>query len=668
MKKFVYLIIAVFLFSASLPGQHKEDIAILINDKPVYKRELLAELSKNHAGNTVSIDSFLTSYIYYRLNLEEAYAQRLDTTLEFQKGLEPFKLGLMNLHLRDTIAENILINNILARFDYELEVNHALLPFDSLLVFPKDTMTYYKQAMEMRKLVQKSGFENLEENQLISSLEVIVNYEIQSGYLGWIRPLFFSQNIEEILYSLELGEITMPIRTETGYHIFQVTGKRPLMGNPIVEQILFGFPQIPATKQIQDSVYQVAISTYDEISIKDNFQLICDEFSTAFETGDRGCLLGEVGPGAQVPLSLIEAAYKLKEKGEVSEPILTAYGCHILRLKDRKTTPSKEKIKASLIQSLEEKNVLPKLIDIKRERMIDRTKTKINKNALKQIFDLANQYSPKDPLFDQNIKNGEATLITIDDGAKSYTVNDFLKHKAFMLKIDEQSNDDPLSMVKIQPMFTYNITADILQSQLNSFLYTVLSRYEKETLEGKNPDYAKSLADISKGIMFSVLQEREIWRKSKLDTKGLENLFLQNKDKYRLPEKVFKGLVVLSKKEEILPEIEKLYQSNKDISRSELRKMYNNSGLTITIERGVWEKGRNPYVDNRMYGVDNNPISKIFPYFSVLGQFISEPQDYTDVRSEVEADYQKILEKRWRDYLNNKYKIEINDAVIRSLK
>lgn len=649
-------------------GQHIEEVAILINNKPVYKSELLRELRKDQASSTISLDSFLTSYIYYRLNLEEAYAQRLDTTLEFQKGLEPFKLGLMNQHLQDTIAENMLIDNILARFDYELEVNHALLPFDSLLVFPKDTMTYYKQAMEMRKLVQNSGFENLEANQLISSLEVIVNYEIQSGYLGWIRPLFFSQRLEEILYSLELGEITMPIRTETGYHIFQVTGKRPLKGSPIVEQLLFGFPQIPATKQMQDSVYKVVISTYDEISIKDNFQLICDEFSTAFETGDRGCLLGEIGPGAQVPLPLISAAYKLKEKGEISEPILSAYGYHILRLKDRKVTPSKEKIRASLKQSLEEKNVLPKLIDVKRQRMIDRTKSEINKGALKEILDLANKYSPKNPLFDQNIKNVDATLITIDNGAKTYSIKDFLRHKALMLKMEEQSEDDVLSMVKVQPMFSYNISTDLLQSQINSFLYTVLLRYEKETLEEKNPDYAKSLDEISKGIMFSVLQEREIWKKSKLDTKGLEDLFQQNRTKYRLPEKVFKGLVVLSKKKEVLPELEKVYQNNKEITPTELRKTFNNSGLTITVERGVWQEGMNPYVDNSVYGIKNNPSSNIFPYFSVLGQFISEPQDYSDVRSEVEADYQKILEKGWKNYLNNKYKVEINDAVIKSIK
>lgn len=668
MIKFIYLTIIGLIFSTFSIAQQAEEIAFSINDKPVYKSELEREYKKHQTEDTISVSSFLTSYIDYKLNLEEAYTRQLDTTGEFRKELETYRIELNNRYLQDTVAENELVGDILSRFEHELEVNHVFVPFDSLLVFPKDTMSYYQQALEMRQIAQESRFDEEKMPKMINSFGVVLNYEIQSGYLGWIRPFFFSQQLEKILYNLELNKITMPIRTETGYHVFEVTDRRPLQGNPVVEQLLFGFPQIPPSQHVQDSVYRVAVATFDEIGIKDNFQPICDEFSRVFETGDRGCLLGELAPGAQAPLPLIEAAYRLEKLGDITKPVLTAYGYHILRLKERKNIPSKERIRESIKESLNDKKVLLTLLDHKRKRMEKRTKTEVNRMALSQLFELTNEYTPRDSLFDEKVENKDEILISIDNGAKKYSIGDFLQYKAVISGIENPENEDPLAMVKVEPIVLYNLSTDILQNYFNSFLYMVLSRYEKAVLETKNPEFSRTIQDISNGIMYSMLQEKEIWRKSKTDTEGLQKTFLANKDKYQINDDAFKGMVVLSKKENVLSEIEKKYKENKDVSPAELRKIYNSQGLTIMPERGTWRKGDNPFVDFRIYDSEKKPSTKAFPYFAVFGQLISSPEDYADVRTEVEADYQKALEAEWRDYLHHKYTVEINDAVIKKIK
>ena len=47
---------------------------------------------------------------------------------------------------------------------------------------------------------------------------------------------------ESAAYSLKIGEISMPIRTEYGYHIIKVTDKNPAMGKVQVAHILISVP------------------------------------------------------------------------------------------------------------------------------------------------------------------------------------------------------------------------------------------------------------------------------------------------------------------------------------------------------------------------------------------------------------------------------------------
>ena len=99
MKKLIYLIIITLLFSVVAQAQKLDETAILINNKPVSKGELEEEYKKqitNTNGQVGSIQEFLPSYIHYRLNMEEAYAQGVDTTNEFRKELALFQLGLTN--------------------------------------------------------------------------------------------------------------------------------------------------------------------------------------------------------------------------------------------------------------------------------------------------------------------------------------------------------------------------------------------------------------------------------------------------------------------------------------------------------------------------------------------------------------------------------------------
>jgi peptidyl-prolyl cis-trans isomerase SurA len=60
---------------------------------------------------------------------------------------------------------------------------------------------------------------------------------------------------------------------------------------------------------------------------------------------------------------------------------------------------------------------------------------------------------------------------------------------------------------------------------------------------------------------------------------------------------------------------------------------------------------------------------KDYPFVFVKGKLLkSLPEDYTDVRGLVTADYQEFLEKQWIASLRQKYPVEIEKKVLETVK
>lgn len=670
MVKLRFLIcFSLFFSSICLFSQSKKKVAFTINDRPVYKAEVEKAYHKGLATalEQESVESFLPSYISYRLNLEEAHDRGIDTVQSFKKDLRSYEIQLQAKYLKDTVAENILVDSILNHFGYELEINHIYVPFDSLVLLPKDTLRVYQTVMDARQKAIDEGFQVVaEELKLYNSFGTVIDIEKETGYLGWIRPMSYSQDIEDVLFNMKHNEVSMPIRTVKGYHVFEVLNRRPAQGNPIVEQVMFGFPVIPASKHQQDSVYKVASYTYDEISLKDNFQLICDEFATAFDLDDRGCLLGELSIGSQVPLALIQAAYQLEHVGDISKPVLTDYGYHILRLKDKRPAPTQDELERFITSALQSEKVMPRLMDIQRERLKERTGIVVNQQALSKLYQLTESYSPHDSLFVKHVADPTDILVSFRNDDQVYTVQDFLGFVRLTAPMNKKQEEDPLAMLRLESMVKYTLSTDILRAAFNSFIYVIQSRYERDLLPVNNQNYANAITEISEGLLYAALLDEQIWNKSRLDQDGLAKTFEKNRKKYKLDSKMFKGLIVHSKDEDIITQIMNMPDVR---SASALRSLYNADGLKIQVEEGLWKEGDNPYVDVLAFKkVGTVKGKKTFPYYTVLGNIISAPESYEDVKAQVQQDYQEELEKAWEAYLKKKYKVVINKDVIKEIQ
>jgi peptidyl-prolyl cis-trans isomerase SurA len=172
------------------------------------------------------------------------------------------------------------------------------------------------------------------------------------------------------------------------------------------------------------------------------------------------------------------------------------------------------------------------------------------------------------------------------------------------------------------------------------------------------------------GILLFEVSNNEVWEKASKDTAGLAAFFKKNVEKYNWDKPHFKGRIVKCKNEETLNAAKDIINTQPKDSIDKYLRQLNDSVVNIKIEKGLFVQGDNKFVDQFIFN-DTVEAEKDanFPYVFVPGVLLDEtPEDYTDVRGLVTADYQEYLEKHWIDSLRKKYPVKINEKILKKVK
>lgn len=664
------LLLACLSFCCNWTTAQTDVVAFTINGVPTYKQDLQKAFReyKNTYNPDIKIKEFTKAEIDQKIKIAEARKLRIDTTYTYKGDYATILSQLQKRYLKNEILDNMdeAKETLLKRFDTELEVNQAFIPFSTTQILPKDTLIYYQKAIDARKYALVHGFAKFEQDNPIKSFGIKLNPEKENGYVGWISPLMFPDNLERILYELPEGEVSMPVRGTEGYHVFQVVGKRPIQGNPVVEAVLFNFPVVPAPASVVDSVYLVAKATYDEIETKGNFQQICQEFITAMKTNQKDCLLGEIRIQEQIPYPIIKAAFELKEIGEVSKPILGDFGYYILKLKDKRPPKSKKEIEDIVNKFIQSSYFKALNYKKQRKQLIDSFDIKLNPRVHELILDLASKYSPTDSLFAAGIPDNEEPFLIVRDTISFHTKNfkDYLNMVKVMYEAPK-ADADPLNN-RIESIVKYSLSTDIIEDILNSYMLAAIEQVQKEDLFNNNEEYRNTILRFENELLYTNLLNELIWKKAGKDSEGLSKYFDEHRNAYSLDKERFKGWLVCANEEAVLEKIEKDYSTNPDNAKQILKSYKENHKLEITS--GSWQKGDDANIDYLIFAKNSKKPKNRYAHCVALGEIIDTPKDYLDVYFEVEKDYQTYLENEMDARLKNEYKVEIFNKVIESIE
>lgn len=176
---------------------------------------------------------------------------------------------------------------------------------------------------------------------------------------------------------------------------------------------------------------------------------------------------------------------------------------------------------------------------------------------------------------------------------------------------------------------------------------------------------------ITEGLLAAYWDKRHVMASSgNVGNKELEDYFEAHKKEYAWELPHFKGGVVfcLNKKA-----ASKLKKKLKKLPLNEWKEKIDafskeDASLKAEVETGLFQIGSNPYVDKLAFKCGHFTPRTDLPYTFVLGKRLKKgPEDFTDVRAEVQRDYRLSMEKSRLEELQQRFRIEINQDILKTV-
>ena len=237
-------------------------------------------------------------------------------------------------------------------------------------------------------------------------------------------------------------------------------------------------------------------------------------------------------------------------------------------------------------------------------------------------------------------------------------------HKESILKFMEQRNiRDRLAQQKV----------DTLVSQSEGKLTAAQIMDQKaDELSAKDPEMKNLIREYYEGLLLYDISNQHVWDKAAKDEAGLAQYFKDHKKKYNWTEPRFKGIAYHVKTPGDVKAVQDCVKKLPFSGWAEaLRKTFNgDSIIRIRVEKGVFRRGDNALVDSAIFKKDTLVAKlKDYPIDAVYGKILKKgPEDYTDVRGQVVADYQDYLEREWVASLRRQYPFKVNSDALRRVK
>lgn len=159
---------------------------------------------------------------------------------------------------------------------------------------------------------------------------------VDGGSLGWRSGGQLPSIIADRIPAMKAGDVTEPIRTPSGFHIFKLNEKRGGLEQTLQQQVHARHILLKTNELEDDSTVKLRLEKIRErIQGGEDFAAIASVTSQDTGSTVQGGDLGWAGPGTFVP-EFEKTIASLKEN-EISEPFKTQFGWHIVQLLGRRT-------------------------------------------------------------------------------------------------------------------------------------------------------------------------------------------------------------------------------------------------------------------------------------------------------------------------------------------
>ncbi|HSZ71752.1 MAG TPA: peptidylprolyl isomerase [Cytophagaceae bacterium] len=489
-----------------------------------------------------SLKEYMNLYVNFRLKVKEAEAMGLDTSKAFKAELDGYKKQLAQPYLTEKEVTQQLVREAYERMKEEVRASHILIIVKPD-ADPKDTLIAYNKIKSIReKALKGEPFDKL-----AKANSEDPSAASNAGDLGYFTALQMVYPFEDAAYKTPVGSISNIVRTRFGYHILKVTGRRPSQGEVRTAHIMIRYT---TGGSVEDSLN--AYRKIEEISKKlaagEPWSTMVKTFSEDVQSREKNGELPWFSTGRMIA-SFEDAAFALKNPGDISQPVLTPYGWHIIKLLEKKGLAPFEELEPTLKQKVNRDS----RSELNKKAFLDRIK--------------------KEDAFKENTANVNATMLLADSsltkGAWKYDATDTKNKKTvlFTIKNDSYSRLDFYDFIRTKQKGRKDITPTVYMNQLyNQYVEETLTKWEENHLSEKYVDYRMLVKEYRDGILLFQLMDQKVWSKAVEDTTGLRAFFNENRSKYQWKERSKATILSASSKETLAKVQEELKSPDYEVT------------------------------------------------------------------------------------------------------
>ncbi len=210
----------------------------------------------------------------------------------------------------------------------EFEISHILIrtPEDAS---PEDLQKAKTKTQEvLKQLANGTSFA-----QVSASLSDAPN-ALEGGTMDWKSGSQLPAIFLQVLKGMQAGEVSKPIRSPNGFHIIKLTNRRGgtsslVVGQTHTRHILIKLSEVVSEKDAKRKIDSIK----ERIDNGTKFEEMARQYSEDGSANNGGDL-GWVNPGDTVPP--FEKAMNALGLGEISDPVLSPFGWHIIQVLERR--------------------------------------------------------------------------------------------------------------------------------------------------------------------------------------------------------------------------------------------------------------------------------------------------------------------------------------------
>ena len=610
----------------------------------VPKDEFVRAFNKNPNVTTdrkAALKEYLDMYINFKLKVQAAYDEGIEKDPTQQYEMDNFRRQIADNIINEQANVKELVKQAFERSQKEILLSQIFIP----TVPGEDSMQQYQKIQEAYKAL-KEGKDFQTACQEYSTDE---DTRKSNGDLGYVTAFTLPYEFENVIYGLKPNEFSTPYKSKIGYHIFKNVAERKSLGSRRVAQILIVMPPSSSeeekalAKKKADSVYQL---------IKDgqNFGKIATAVSNDLSSNNNNGELPEFTTGTYSP-DFEQAAFGLKNTGDVSKPFQTAHGFHIIKLLEAKSAAS-DITDAATFATVQEKVI--------KDNRMEQAKRALIGKILTQIKYKPATFKSKD-LFaytDSVLEEKKATV----NGVNGKTV-------IFSFAKKNVTGEDWTTYVKSIKNGSETFSPDYNQL-LKQYTNVAAEEYYRDHLGDYNADYAKQVQEFKEANLLFAIMEKKVWGTANMDSTGLKAYYNSHKEKYIWPASA-DALIITANNQQLSESL--LNKLKLDINN--WRDITGKYESDVIADSGRYELSQLPVVDRTNFtkGLFTAPTKNANDgsySFNYIVNIYKEPsqRSFEDSRGMVISDYQQVLEEKWITELRKKYPVAVNEAVFQTIK